>query len=230
MNSVRRSNKRITLLDVARNAGVSRATASLVVRGSQLVAKDTRHKVLAAMEKLGYVYNRTAASMRTHSSGAIGLIVTEITNPFFAQMTLDCQNQFEEAGFVILLGNTSDDLSRQNKLLETMHEYGVDGLLICPAVDTAPEIVERLRDWQLPVVFVTRYVAEASADYVGADNEYGAELAVEYLIEQGHSRIAFIGGVAHSSSRQDRFLGYKNALLRHGMPLDETLTITSPVT
>lgn len=222
--------KRVTLLDVAERAGVSRATASLVVRGSPLVTDDTYAKVVAAMEELGYVYNRAAASLRSKRSHAIGLVVTDITNPFFAQMTIGSETALEEADYAVLLGNTSERLTKQDRLLEAMHGYAVDGILLVPAMGTTIETVERLRRWRLPFVMVVRYLFDVDADYVGADNVAGAEMAAERLIANGHRRIAFIGGPANSSARRDRSLGLRSALERHNVPADEALFVTSPVT
>jgi LacI family transcriptional regulator len=217
-------------MDVAKDAGVSRATASLVLRDSPLVADDTRDRVLASMRKLGYVYNRAAASLRTQRSQAVGLVVTDITNPFFAQMTIGSEAQLEQADHAVLLANTSDKLAKQDRLLEAMHEYGVDGILFCPAKGTSPDTIERLRRWHLPFVLVTRYLFEVEADYVGADNVLGAEMAVEHLLANGHRRIAMIGGPADSSARRERRRGYCNALERRGLNVDESLSIASPVT
>ena len=196
--------KRVTLQDVANHAGVSRATASLVVRDSPLVTDETRERVLVSMQALGYIYNRAAASLRSRRSHAIGLVVTDITNPFFAQMTIGSETALEEADYAVLLGNTSERLAKQDLLLEAMHGYAVDGILIAPAMGTTIETVERLRRWRLPFVLVVRYLFDVDADYVGADNTAGAELAAEHLVRNGHRRIAFIGGPAGSSARRDR--------------------------
>jgi LacI family transcriptional regulator len=225
-----RSPQRVTLVDVARDAHVSRATASLVLRGSPLVADETRRKVLASMRKLGYVYNRAAASLRTRRSQAVGLIVTDITNPFFAQMTVGTEGQLGKADYALLLSNTSDQIDRQDYLLGAMQEYGVDGILLCPAKGTSPDTIERLRAWRLPFVLVTRYLSDVDVDYVGADNVLGADMAVEHLLAHGHRRIAMVGGPADSSARRDRQRGYRIALERHNLVVDDTLSIASPVT
>lgn len=222
--------KRVTLLDVADHAGVSRATASLVVRDSPLVTDETRERVLAAMDALGYVYNRAAASLRSRRSHAIGLVVTDITNPFFAQMTIGSETALEEADYAVLLGNTSERLSKQERLLEAMHGYAVDGVLLAPAMNTTIETVERLRRWRLPFVMVVRYLFDVDADYVGADNLAGAEMAAEHLVAAGHQRIAFVGGPAGSSARRDRLQGLCNVLARRGIAADDALFVTSPVT
>lgn len=224
------SSKRVTLKDVAEDAGVSRATASLVVRNSPLVAETTRAKVLASIDKLGYVYNRAAAMLRTQKSQTVGLVVTDIANPFFAQMTQGSEATLDEASYALLLANTSDDPQRQRRLLRTMYARGVDGILICPARGTALNEVKRLQQWGVPFVQVTRYLNDLDADYVGSDNVKGAEMAVRHLIAMGHRRIAFIGGSPESSARRDRLKGYRHALEHAGLELDPRLLQTSPVT
>lgn len=221
--------RRITLEDVARQAGVSRATASLVVRESPLVADETRERVLTAMDTLGYVHNRAAASLRSQRSNAIGLVITDITNPFFAELTTGIEAVLEEAECAVLLGNTSERVDKQDRLLSTMHSYAVDGVLLMPAVNTAASTVERLHRLRIPFVMLVRYLRNVNADYVGADNIVGAEMAAEHLVQLGHRKIAFIGGSDNSSARQDRVRGLRNVLHRHGIYADEALFVTAPV-
>jgi LacI family transcriptional regulator len=222
--------KRVTLEDVAEDAGVSRATASLVVRGSSLVADATRARVLASIDRLGYVYNRAAAALRTQRSQTVGVVVTDIANPFFAQMTLGCERHVDADAYVLLLANTSDDAARQARLLKAMVARGVDGVLLCPARGTDPEELARLRRWSMPFVLVARYVRGVEADYVGVDNVVGAERAVAHLVARGHRRIAFIGGPVESSARQDRLLGYRRALERHALSFVPALVPPTPAT
>ncbi|CAN0411008.1 unnamed protein product, partial [Laminaria digitata] len=220
---------KVRLVDVAAHAGVSRATASLVLRGSSLVADKTKAQVLASMRALGYVYNRAAANLRSQRSQTIGLVVTDITNPFFAELAINIETQLDDANYAVMLSNTLDNLEKQDRLLQAMRGHQVDGLLLCPAEGSAIETIETLKQWQMPFVLVARYIAGSDADYAGADNILGAEMAIDHLVEQGHKRIAFIGGAATSSARSDRLKGYQNALRRHGIPLEPALSITSPV-
>src|SRR5215470_14502280 len=140
-----RSTGPVTLVEVARDAGVSRATASLVLRGSDLVADETRERVLASMRKLGYVYHRGAASLRTQRSHTVGLIVPDVTNPFFAEMTVGIEQRLDQAQHVVLLGNTAETLNKQERLLAMMQEYRADGVLLCPATGTSAQTIAHLR-------------------------------------------------------------------------------------
>ena len=223
MRPVPGSARRVTLTEVAARARVSRATASLVVRNSPLVASETRQRVRDAMEGLGYIYHRGAASLRSLRTHTIGLIITDLANPFFAELTLGVEFALQEAGHVVVLGTTADRLPAQDRLLATMHEHNVDGILLCPAVGTHMSVAECLAAWRLPFAFLARYVPGADADYAGMANVQGARQAVDHLVAHGHRRIAFIGGSEGSSARRDRLAGYAQALVAHDIPLDRTL-------
>ncbi|MCC7209951.1 MAG: LacI family DNA-binding transcriptional regulator [Anaerolineae bacterium] len=227
-NKTQPSTCRVTLVDVAREAGVSRATASLVLRNSPLVADETRERVLAAMQSLGYVYNRGAARLRTRQSHTIGLVVPDISNPFYAELTVAIENQLDQGGYVALLANTSDTAGKQARFLESVLEHGVDGVLISPAKETSPEVIENLNR-MIPVVQFVRRVPGLAVDYVGSENVNGTRAAVEHLIDHGHRRIAFLGGAFHSSSLKERREGYTLALEGHGLPVDETLMISGSI-
>jgi len=221
---------RVTLVDVARHADVSRATASLVLRDSPLVADETRRRVQDSMRQLGYVYHRAAATLRTRRSHTVGLVVTDITNPFYSELTVGVEEQLDAANHVVMLVNTAESLDKQERLLAAVHENNADGVLFCPAEGTSRATIDSLRDRHLPVVLLVRYLFDVDIDYVGADNALGAALAVEHLIAHGHRRIAFIGGPAASSARRDRLRGYRDAMARHGLPVDGALLPTSPST
>jgi LacI family transcriptional regulator len=216
--------QRVTLLDIAGDAGVSRATASLVIRNVPSVAQGTRKRVLRSIKRLGYVYHRGAASLRTQRSHAIGLIVSDITNPFFAEVIVAIEERLAAANLVTLLGNTSEDQAKESRLLKTMSEFPADGILICPALGTRSPEAPNLAD-QLPIVsFVRRGVG---LDYAGVDNAQGAQLAVEHLYQLGHRRIAFIGGNPKISTGRERIEGYQRALRRLSLQFDPLLIIPS---
>ncbi len=223
------SSKTVTLNHVAEDAGVSRSTVSLVLRNSPLVAAVTRARVQASIKRLGYVYNRGAASLRSQQSNTIGLIVTNITNPFFAELTVGVEDGLEESRYTALLGNTSDTLKKQNLLLERMQEHRPDGILLCPTDGTSVAQLRRMQK-QTPVVLFVRYLPDLEIDYVGADNVKGGEIATAHLISLGHKRIGFVGGPAYSSARRDRLQGYANELRIAGIPVDERLIVVGPMT
>jgi LacI family transcriptional regulator len=224
MANTQQSARRVTLVDVAREAEVSRATASLVLRNSPLVADETRDRVLETMQRLGYVYNRGAARLRTQKSYTIGLVVPDISNPFYAELTVAIEHELEQSGYVALLANTSDTASKQARFLESVLEHGVDGVLLSPARGSSPEALQSLQS-MVPVVQFVRSVPGLAADYVGSDNVHGTRLAVQHLIEHGHERIAFLGGPAQSSALKERLKGYTQALRAVGLHVDQRLVV-----
>lgn len=220
-------NSHITLKQVAEHAGVSRATASLVVRNSPNVSEKTRKKVMDSINELGYIYNRIAANMRSERSLTIGLIITDISNTFFSELLIGAQHALEERGYTVLLGTTFDSDTKQNKLLSTMLEHRVDGIILCPASETSKETIDRINNLDVPIVSAVRKLPNLHCDYVGINYKMGAELAVKYLIKNGHSRIAFVGGNPQSSTWKERKLGYENTLKQAGIEVDESLVISS---
>lgn len=222
---------RVTLQQVADHAGVSRATASLVVRNSPHISAATRDKVMESIRALGYVYDRVAANLRSQRSSTVGLIITEIANPFFSELLIGVHQELDKEGYTVILGTTFDLLSKQDVLLSTMLEYRVGGVILSTVSGSSQEAIERLNQWDIPVVLATREPSTGgNYDYVGIDNETGAKLAVNHLIKRGHRKIAFLGGVSGSSAWKYRKQGYFNTLREAGIEVDESLIIEAPAT
>ena len=124
--------KRVTLTDVARAAGVSKSTVSLVLNDSSLIKKETQQKVQQAIEQLGYVYNRFAANLRSQKSLTIGVVIDDLINPFFAEFTMGLEMTLAEHGFITVMSNTSQRSDRQKQVLDTLLEHHVAGIVLCP--------------------------------------------------------------------------------------------------
>ncbi len=208
---------RPTVKDIARHAGVSPATVSLVLRDSPLVAEATRAGVRSSINSLGYVYHRAAANLRTRLTHTVGLVICEITNPFYAELAAGIDDALDRAGWVAFVANTAESPARQSRFIARMREHRVDGILLTPAEGTSPEVVDGLRRQGVPVVQMLRRVGEASADYVSADFRLGMTLAAERLIRLGHRRIAFVGGARRVSPARDRTEAFREILSRFGL-------------
>jgi DNA-binding LacI/PurR family transcriptional regulator len=209
---------RVTLMDVARHCGVSRATVSLVLNDSPLVAAKTRDRVRQAMTELGYVYNRAAASLRTQHSDAIGVVLTNITNPYFAEIAVGLQDILTSSGTVPLLAVSGENRDLQHRLVNSLVERNVDGIVLIPAHGTTPHDLPDLLG--TPLVLLARRLNGMDVDYVGAQNREGGYAAAEHLYSHGCRRIAFVGGYADSSAREERAGGVEAFLNDHGLTLD----------
>src|SRR6478672_10120838 len=127
---------RVTVRDVAKHAGVSTATVSFVLNNNPVVAATTRARVLESLSELGYVYDRSAAALRTQRSDAVGLIITTLRNPFFAEFAMGIQRALATANKVVLLGVSDEDAATQSRLLRVMGEHRIDGVVMIPAHGT----------------------------------------------------------------------------------------------
>jgi LacI family transcriptional regulator len=206
------ADKRITLKDVAREAGVATGTVSMVLNDSPLVADATRAHVQQVMRQLGYVYDRAAALLRNRRSRIVGVSICDLVNPYFADVTAGLQVALEQLGRVLVLGNNAESVPRQLKFLETLREYNVEGLLLTPAVGTPKAHLHRVLEWGVPVVQITRYVSGVETDYVGNDNKLAARVAAEHLLALGHRRIAYVGLNRLTSTGKDRYDGFCQAM------------------
>lgn len=214
--------EKVTLRDVAAHAGVSRATASLVLRGTGRVAPQTRERVLASMAELGYIYDQVAASLRTRHARVVGVVVTNIGNPNLAEVILGLEAEFRAAGYLPLLTVTRDDAAQQDQAVAALLEHKIAGLAMVPASGTDPALPERLTASGLGHVFVTRYVEGARSSFVGTDDVRGGELAGRHLVEHGCRRLAYLGGPAWMLSRHERLAGVRRAVAAAGLPEELT--------
>ncbi len=217
--------RKVTMIDIAHEAGVSKSTVSLVLQNSELVKEETRDRVLAAMDRLGYVYNRGAANLRRKTSEVLGMVINDLTNPFFAEIAVGIEQALQTAGFIPLLANTGEDPRRQAQVMQAMREHGAAGFLFSPAIGTDEAFARDIMSWRLPIVTVMRRIPGVAFRSVAPDNVGGARLATEHLIGLGHQRIAFLGGRPGMVVMEDRCQGYRMALATAGLPADPGLIV-----
>ncbi|WP_438382275.1 LacI family DNA-binding transcriptional regulator [Asaia sp. BMEF1] len=211
------SSSAVSLLAVAKEAGVSRATASLVLRNSPLVAEPTRERVKEAMQRLGYIYNRGAANLRQNRTGTIGLVLSNIANPFFSTLTAGVEQSNDVSEAICLIANTAESPERQDRQIRRLREHNVDGLIICPAIGSDQGLIDALERLGLPYVQVLREISNSQGDVVTADYAAGIEQAIAHLVETGRRRIVFIGSMAMHSAALARLDGYTTAVRRLGL-------------
>lgn len=212
-------NKRVTLADVAEHAGVSRATASLVIRGAGNLSESTRERVRSSMRELGYVYHRGAASLRASRTKTAGLILPDPSYTFMAELALGLEAVLSERDLLLLVANTFDDLDRQERLIRAMSEHQLDGLVVLPAPGTPESMAGQLVSTGIPTVVSTRQEAVEGSSYVGIDNLLGGQLAGEHLLAHGARRFVYLGGLTGLRPRRERITGLCAALAQVGATL-----------
>jgi LacI family transcriptional regulator len=217
--------RNITLSDVARELGISKATVSLTINGSPLVAIKTREKILKKIEELGYVYNRGAAGLSTGKSRIIGLAVHDITNPYFSEVCAAIESILSQNGRMSFLCNTNESLERQRRFVNTLVEHSADGMILCPAAGTDMESLQPLMRRGIPTVLLTRDVEGVELDFVGNDETLSLKMVTEHLIRLGHRRIAMLGGGQQTSTSYKRRAGYFLAMEENGISVDPALVI-----
>jgi len=209
--------RRVTLKDIAAKSGFSRSTVSLVMQNDEVVASKTRLAVQTAAAELGYVYNRAAASLRSNQSGIFGLVVSSLSNPFFAEMILGIENAFAREERTVLLGQHSESLESQDRMIRKMLEASVDGILLVPTRNTDIQTFELLQKWKIPTVLLTRNIAKIDIPYVGPNNSELSQQATDHLFFHKREQIAFIGGQIGTRVHDERLRGVVASAKKHGM-------------
>lgn len=203
---------KITIFDVAREAQVSKSTVSLVLTNSDKVSDKSKEKVLHAIDKLGYVYNRDAAALRSRRSNLVALVINDLTNPYSAQIALGVENHIHTLGMLPMLVNTAESVERQTQVVKTLKEYNVAAFIMCPAPGTTQQWVDELINSGFPVIHIMREVAFCAAPTILPDNKKGTHLATSHILQQGIEDIAFIGGTDDISDHHERLSGFHSAL------------------
>ena len=210
--------KRPTIKDVAREAGVSKSTVSLVLQGSKLVKGETREHVQKVMAEIGYVYNRSAAMLRSGTTGLIGLVINDLRNPFFSELAACLQQSLSQQDYVAVLANTDEDADLQQKMINALIEHGVSAFVICPSYDDSGQAMEAIARAGLPAMQVFRQVDERTELFPFAAPDYAASgrVAAEHLLAQGAQNIAFVGGLDGRPVTHERASGYIDVMRAHG--------------
>jgi LacI family transcriptional regulator len=193
------------------------------------INKDTKRAILQTAEKLGYRPNRLARGLRSNKTYTIGVIVADISNPFFGAVVKGIQDEAQKHNYSIILQGSDEEYDKEVEAIQVMLAERVDGLLITP-VQARTETIKRLGESDLPFVLLARQFDDLDADYVVPDNVRGGFLATEHLISLGHERIALVNAPLCISSAKNRLKGYKKALTQYGIDIDESLITSQALT
>lgn len=223
------SYRRVTLRDVAQAAQVSINTASRALNEKPDVNEETRERVLEAAARLGYRPNRLAQGLRGKKVGTIGVVVADLSNPFFVEVVKGVEEEAYRHGFTIMVTNTNEDPVKEEEVIKTLVLHQVAGLIITPS-QKSDGFLPFLAAEDVPFVLVARRFEQFSCHAVLNDDFTGAFSAVNHLIELGHREILFINGPPTNWSASQRLSGYRQALDRAGIPYRPELVRSCSVT
>src|SRR4051794_27005989 len=212
----------VTMADVARLAGVSVTTVSHVINGTRPASEATRRQVLAAIERTGYRPNTLARALARGGTQSLGLAISGLSNPYFMDVVAAVEAAAGRAGHTLLLGDTREDPEHELRIVRTLAERQVDGLLLAPSVGAPDGALPYLERAGVPVVLLDRFL-DVPLDQVGCDNEQPTARLVEHLVDVGHTRIAMAIGIPGLSTTDERVRGYRMALERAGIAFDPAL-------
>lgn len=201
------SSRRVTIREVASEAGVSVATVSRTLSGNRPVRADVSARVLAAAQRLGYRTNRVARALRTRSTQTIGVVVPDIANPFFPRLIQAVEHELRGQGQSLVLADSGNDVQREAELLHNLITHQIDGLLICPCDRIASRHAVQIAAGQVPLVQVDRH-AVADLHYVGVDQRDAMRQVIAHLAERRDRRFAYISPHPAISTAHERLTAY----------------------
>jgi len=215
---------KVTIKDIAKAAGVSTATVSKVLNNKdQRITAKTRALVLKIAKEKKYIRNSMARSLVTRKTNTIGLILPDITNPFFPELARGAEDKANEAGYMIMFANTDDSAEKETRYLNMLAEKMVDGIILTQSAHKEGN-AKTLEALKLPIVLIDRDMAlDNIKGRVLVDNFKGAYEGVSYLIEKGYKKIAFITGPFSTTTSKDRLKGYEKALEDYNISFNESL-------
>lgn len=213
-----------TIKDVARRAKVSVGTVSNVVSGLVPVRPKLRERVQKAIEDLDYHPDHIARSLKTRQTRMLGMVISDITNPFFPQLVRGAEDAALEHGYLLVTFNTDDRIEREKQVLSVLRARRMDGILLVVAPSPGDTThIESTLAADIPIVCLDRVPRGISVDSVTVDNIKGAEVCMRHLLQLGHTRIGVIAGSPQLQNARDRLRGYENALREKGLPVDRAL-------
>lgn len=208
-----------TITDVAKRAGVSTYTVSSVLNRSARVSPELTKRVLVAVEELDYTINSVARSLQTRRTNTFGMLIPDISNPFYSLVVSGAEDVCRHRGYSLLLGTTKESRDEQAHSLSMLRSKQVDGLLLFMAAESE-NTLRPLIDKKIPIVFLGRQTAELPGDCVKVDNFAGIRMATRHLIARGHRNIAMLTGPASLSVNKERVKGWKEALHEAQLPIN----------
>ncbi|MCT4618237.1 MAG: LacI family transcriptional regulator [Marinisporobacter sp.] len=212
----------VTIKDIAKKLGISYTTVSRALNRKPQVNEETMEKIIEEAKKMGYQPNALARGLVKKYTKTLGLIIPDITNPYFPEIARGVEDAARKEGYNVLLCNTNWDQAQEEAYLKILQEKRVDGIIMKAVLDNDENLFHHMNT---PLVLLNSRSHEGNYNYVEIDNVRGGFLAAEHLIQSGYKRIGFIGGTTRSYSNNQRMEGYKLALKRYHYPVDEGIIL-----
>lgn len=217
--------KKVSIKDIAQEVGVSIALVSYVLNGKEKearVGKEIAEVIRNTAKRLDYQPNQLAKSLKSGKSHTIGLIVADISNPFFANIARTIEDEAKKNGYTVIFGSSDENAEKSEDLINVLINRQVDGFIIAPAEDTQKQI-QYLNDQNIPFVLIDRYFPEIASNYVVTDNYQASYKATDHLFSTGHKRIGMIVYKSSLIHMQERKRGYLDALQKNNLVNDPSL-------
>jgi len=219
---------KVTIRDVATRCGVSVATVSRVINNSDQVTAETKKKVLKVIDELGFIPNTNARGLSTRSTNTVGIIVPNVSNPFFGELIQGAERAASENGYQIIILNSGYSREKTLKDIMVLQSRDVDGIIMSTA-DIDEKTLDYLHDNQVPFVLMGPVQYRYPVNYVSVDNMEGARMAVQHLIDLGHEKIAYCTEKHDNYLNQLRYDGYRKALTSKGIEVDQNMYFENDV-
>ncbi|OGV68733.1 MAG: hypothetical protein A2283_20775 [Lentisphaerae bacterium RIFOXYA12_FULL_48_11] len=216
---------KVTLKHIAETLGISITTVSRVLSGQARkyrISQETESFIRNLANELKFVPSQLARNLRLNRTTTIGLVIPDISNPYFAGIANKVTVEAHRNGYGVILCDSQGNIDMEIESIENLRSRNVEGLILCPVGQSG----QHLKDYEsnnYSIVLVDRYFAEMSLSHVASDNRNGSKIATNYLIDKGHQRIACLQGLHNTSTNEDRVKGYSEALSGHNIKIDTSL-------
>ncbi|OIP00510.1 MAG: hypothetical protein AUJ98_08195 [Bacteroidetes bacterium CG2_30_33_31] len=221
--------KNISLKDVAESLGVSTTLVSFVVNGKAKqngISKATENRVRQKVLELGYHANNFARILRTGKSNTIGVVVSDISNAYFARICRNIEDYASKEGYNVIFCSSDENCNKENAQIKMLIEKGIDGIILAPTNKTS-DAIDEINKLEIPIILIDRYYPNSNFNYVISDNYIAAQKITQYLVGLGHRNIGFLAmSPTHTSLMTDRIKGYKDCLKKNGIKFNNSWLIT----
>ncbi len=217
----------ITIKDIAKRAGVSHSTVSRALRGSQLISSETSDRIRQTALELGYHPSAAARSLKTHSTRVLGVLVSNIDDPFFSEILQGIEDTARSADYNLFIAASQRDPQREHKIIQSMMEHRTDGVIICSTPFSEQQGLELLANGG-PIVVVNNQAAEVYRYSIYHDDVDGSRQVTRHLIDLGHRKIAYLGNALSGRTTMDRLDGFQQEMQAAGLPIPDGYIYQAP--